>query len=666
MQKTAFAGLTELDVSESILEDNGAFTGRDRETIDRFLQIGAKTHRHDGSAGLSNPTNAPSGAVVASGGTIAADLNLNIGYTAQDEQRGETILSPVATVSTPGPLTEPQHAPSAEVKYDAGNLTQDNYYYGISYVDAEGGETPLGPVVIATRQPGNANARVRLSHINDGMAGAGATAWRLYRQRAGGVFAFLASGTSAEYLDEGNVSPVCDINPPNDNFNTTNSVNTLTVTLPSKANLPSGTAYINLYLSQSGSFTGQTFLEQFPVASAGQTIVYRSLELQDDQPPDVNTSIGGASKITLSEIEGLQWKAPVSGSANLGSGEKGDVKLVTSTGQIYGVLVTTASAASQWTNLASGGTSSTPGLVGLWTPEVTTGVKQITPTSFEKSTVTAEEGQVYSAESYTGGCYLTFRVSQTNKGLGFGLNVDPKTDSGFAGIDYFLNCTAAGTVLIRENGTEVGTFGSYVTGDTFAITYNGRKVRYWKNGEVLREVSRSIGEPLFLDSWWNNQGGKVTEVNFGPMASSPPALVASGASGVPGAVNDVEKLTFAGSGIAVKTTKTTAGEANILIGPPTERLRVTASGGSVNEVETLEVAGSGGIRLEETSPASKNAKVLVEGDRAKLGQEGVGTIRITTAEKGIPRPNTFRTYIWFCKVKPTNMAEFDIWIEEGP
>jgi hypothetical protein len=39
MQKTPFAGLTELDISESLLEDGGAFTGRDRETIDRFLQM---------------------------------------------------------------------------------------------------------------------------------------------------------------------------------------------------------------------------------------------------------------------------------------------------------------------------------------------------------------------------------------------------------------------------------------------------------------------------------------------------------------------------------------------------------------------------------------------------------------------------------------------------
>jgi len=338
MKKTTFAGLTELDISESLLEDNGAFTGRDRETIDRFLQIGAKTHRHNGAPGLTNPTAAPSAAVLGSGGTIEAELSMSIGYTAQDGQQGETLLSPVVTVTTPGPLDSPQHAPSAEVNYDAGSLTQDNYYYGITYLDDEGGETPLGPVVSATRQPGYVNARVLLSHINAGMAEAGAKSWRLYRQRAGGVFAFLASGTGAEYTDEGIVSAVCDLNPPNDNFNTTNSINRLMVSLPELKNLPAGTEFINVYLSQSGNFSGQTFLEQFPVSSAGGFVIYEALELNDDQPPDTNTSVGGADKIDPdTELEDWPWLRPVANAGALTSAgaEPADVRVAKDTSIFY-------------------------------------------------------------------------------------------------------------------------------------------------------------------------------------------------------------------------------------------------------------------------------------------------------------------------------------------
>ena len=357
MQKTPFAGLTELDISESLTEDNGAFTGRDRETIDRFLQIGAKTHRHDGSAGLTNPTNAPSASVVASGGTIAPDVALNIGYTAQDGQRGETTLSPVTVVTTADPLSSPPFAPSAEIVYDSGELLESNYYYGITWVDSEGGETPLGPVISTTRQPGYEHARVLLSHLDAGMAEAGATAWRLYRQKGGGTFAYLASGAGASFVDDGTGEAVCDTNPPNDNFNTTNSVNTLLFTLPSVENLPAGTEFINVYVSQTGAFSGTTFLDQFPVASAGTTQIYRALELSDDQPPDVNSSVGGATKIDPdTELEDWHWKRPVEEWEDLPAGEFGDVRLVESEGRLWAVLnAGGATNFEDWTEITGGG-----------------------------------------------------------------------------------------------------------------------------------------------------------------------------------------------------------------------------------------------------------------------------------------------------------------------
>jgi hypothetical protein len=55
MRKTLFSGLTVLTPDESILSDDGSFIGADRDTIDRFLEIGAKTHRHTGLPGLNNP-----------------------------------------------------------------------------------------------------------------------------------------------------------------------------------------------------------------------------------------------------------------------------------------------------------------------------------------------------------------------------------------------------------------------------------------------------------------------------------------------------------------------------------------------------------------------------------------------------------------------------------
>lgn len=324
MEKSTFAGITILDEGESIVLDDGAFTGRDRETIDFFLERGAKTHRHTGLSGISNPVGAPSGLAVNSGGTIPSELDMVIGFTLEDEARGETTLSPTVSVTTADPITRPQSAPTATLDYTAGSLTIDSYYYGLTYVDANGGETPLGPPVLAQRQPGYNNARVLLTGLNTGLAAASAAAWRLYKARAGGQFGYLASGTSAGYTDDGSVSAVLDTNPPPDDFNTTNDINTLLVYLP-PAGAMGDASFINLYLSTDGDFGGNVFLEQFPVSSAGRTLMYRELELLPDQPPDVSTAVGDAPKIdAATEID---W-APSFGASGIVSQDSGGNQII--------------------------------------------------------------------------------------------------------------------------------------------------------------------------------------------------------------------------------------------------------------------------------------------------------------------------------------------------
>lgn len=353
MQKTQFAGLTELAPDESLIADNGAFVGKDRETIDRLLKLGAKTHRHTGLSGLGNPAGSPSASVIASGGTIPGDIGLAIGYTLQDGDQGETEISPTVAVSTPAPLQPPIVAPAAVIDYTAGSLTVDTYYYGITYIDGEGGETPLGPVSDGTdRAPGYANARVLLSGLTNGMATASATGWRLYRARGGGDFAYLASGAVNTYTDDGSVAPICDDNPPPDDFeNTTNSINSLVVYIPDSPQIRQA-SFINLYASESGDFSGAVFLEQFPVGSAGKTALFRQLDLQDDQPPAVNLSIGGPAQIDPdTELLNWPWKRPASARAALGSGVKGDVKLVEDEGVLYAVLSASAASSAGWTAL---------------------------------------------------------------------------------------------------------------------------------------------------------------------------------------------------------------------------------------------------------------------------------------------------------------------------
>jgi len=360
VRKTLFAGLTVLEADESVTEDGAAFIGRDRDAIDYFLELGAKTHRHDARPGLLDPEQAMGGSALPSGGSIPADQAYALGYTLEDDSNGETLLSPITLVATPQPLDSPLAAASGSVDYDnGGELVVDTYYYAFSFIDGEGGETPVGPATPVEREPGFANARITLGGMGVLADSAGAVGWRLYRAVGGGDFGYLASGIAAEntYHDQGSANVNCDITPLPDDVNTTNGDNTLEIALPSADNLVASAAFINVYVSDGGDFVGDVLLDQFPLSSAGQRALYRELVLLESQPPDVNTSVGGASLIDPDrELLDWHWKRPVAGSGALGSGALGDVRLIESSGDLYAVLISPSAAVpEQWTRIASAG-----------------------------------------------------------------------------------------------------------------------------------------------------------------------------------------------------------------------------------------------------------------------------------------------------------------------
>jgi hypothetical protein len=375
MRKTTFAGLTILEPGEGLDTDNGAFIDRDRETIDHFLRLGAKLHRHNGLAGLENPQQAASGLVIASGGTIASNLTISLGYTLEDASGGETMLSPLAVVSTASPMNIPAAAPSAAIDYTGGSLLVDTYYYATTWIDGDGGETPSGPAVSVERAPGFASGQVKLSNLSYGMAAAGAVGWRLFRAKGGGTYDLLTTGGLAQdtFTDDGLTGVDCDIHPPTDSQNTTNQVSTLEVKLPpADANMAKATN-INLYASLTGDFSEGSSLAQFPIASAGKSTTFAALNLADVTPPDVNLSIGGASLIDPdTELLDWPWRRSVAASALLGSGLVGNVKLTRNDGQLWAVLAPKASAAGpgEWTRIASAAAAAASASAGLATIKV--------------------------------------------------------------------------------------------------------------------------------------------------------------------------------------------------------------------------------------------------------------------------------------------------------
>lgn len=315
MRKTDFAGLTELDAGEPLTTDGGSFTGRDRDTIDHFLEVGAKTHRHDGHAPLANPQTPPTMGAQGAGGNLAPDTTITACYTLLDVDGGETLPSPVGSVTTPDVIDPPNAAPTATVDYTAGGLLVDTYTYAATLTDDSGGETPAGPSVTVTRQPGSLTAQVLIEDLATLVAGSdGATGWRLYRAKGDSALEFLASGDSFTdaFLDDGNTSLVYDQSPPPDN-NTTNATAQVTVNVPSAA--VAGSNGWRLYVAIDGDFTSPSLVGgDRPLTDAGQDIVIGELDPDPGAPPDVSTSVGGAEKILATrDIDFTGWTDPNGG-----------------------------------------------------------------------------------------------------------------------------------------------------------------------------------------------------------------------------------------------------------------------------------------------------------------------------------------------------------------
>lgn len=354
MEKTPFAGLTRLEPGENTGTDGGSFGWDNPSILDRLTRIGAVTHHHDAHAKLVDPATAPSASLSEAGGAIEADTDIYVGYTVTDGDGGETLLSPVANVSTGPPFDPPETPPTASADYSAGLLLTDTYYYLVTLVDGGGGETVAGPWVEVQREPGYGSARIGLSNLRADFPLNEAVAWRIYRAKGGEEFQFLAQGSTDTFLDDGTVGCQCGIHPPDDNDNGTNSTSSLTVVVPNSGAVGSGQTF-RVYVSTDGAFSNPALMNEYPRSSAGTGITFTTLNFLDGAPPDVSTCLPGASKIDPdTDILDWHWKRPVATRAALPSGSAGDVRLSTGDGTLYGVLSASAFSPNDWTPIGGG------------------------------------------------------------------------------------------------------------------------------------------------------------------------------------------------------------------------------------------------------------------------------------------------------------------------
>lgn len=347
--QTAFAGLEVLAPADLFSLDGFRFQSINPTLTDRLLQIGAVTHKHDEHAALANPAVQPTVTQSTEGGTIPAHTTLKLVHTWVDNYGGETLPSPVSTLTTPEGLLPPAKAPTVAADYTAGALLAGNYTYAVTVTDGAGGETSIGPSVSVVVNPGHAKARVDvtgLKAILEEVTALAEAKWRLWRQQEGGPWYLMATGNTAEIHDDGSLAGDCTVEPPR--TGTTRSTNSLKVVVPAA---PEGAKYFRLYLTETEQFLSPALVAQYPLSEIGKTIVLTSLAVILGQPPLVTTSYPGANKINSeTDILNFHWKTPVKTVGELPAlgNEAGDVRFVTGTFEFYGWNNT----AKAWENLS--------------------------------------------------------------------------------------------------------------------------------------------------------------------------------------------------------------------------------------------------------------------------------------------------------------------------
>ena len=165
----------------------------------------------------------------------------------------------------------------------------------------------------------------------------------------------------------------------------------------------------------------------------------------------------------------------------------------------------------------------------------------------------------YSAESYIGGAYISFIPVSTVNDFMIGLNGNPATytaGSSYAGIDYAWYVNGASGLKIYESGTERTVSGttSYTTSTVLAIIYDGRYVKYYRDGILARTVDTTEGSNLrhYADTTWANNNGEAKSIRFGPVGPL-------GANGTNATINSITVTTGApGSSASVTNTGTTS------------------------------------------------------------------------------------------------------------
>ncbi|WP_035225771.1 Ig-like domain repeat protein, partial [Paracidovorax oryzae] len=256
------------------------------------------------------------------------------------------------------------------------------------------------------------------------------------------------------------------------------------------ANVGSGTGQVNF-------FDGSVFLGSASAVNGVASLTTRALVQS------------GAHAITAVYAGDANRAGATSAAASIQVAEAVEVKASSGTVVAGAPLVLTASVNSTATAIANGLAVTSDGTVT------------------KTSAVADWESSIRSTVGLTGGASVSFKAGQTNKAIMVGLNTDPATNSHYLSMDWALYITYDGAMYAYQNGVNVGSLGTYTTGDVLSVDYANGMVSYRKNGAVLRQEAASITQPLYLDTSFHGTGGSINALKFRNAAGQEVPLNAS-------------------------------------------------------------------------------------------------------------------------------------------
>lgn len=300
--KTQHFNLTRVGAGESISKDGWAFTDLDRVKLDDLLYA-LLLHKHTGEPALGDPTDPPTFTAVSTGGHLAAATTYYYRVSFVDQWGLESAASPEGSVTTPNPIPAPS-APAATVESASGTVQPGVYSYLITVTDAFGGETVPSAANNVQVESGTTN-RIRLDLP---ALPAGGTQFRVYRSRPGQTqFYFLTSSAGTSVYDQGDAEDQTVLAPTQ---NTTNSANSVQVTIPLNF-IPLGCTGWRIYrATESGAYDGNSLVHEVVEGLTDTSTTPRTMwvdtgdSLLAGTPQESSSTIPQGSLLSLNDLAG--------------------------------------------------------------------------------------------------------------------------------------------------------------------------------------------------------------------------------------------------------------------------------------------------------------------------------------------------------------------------